>query len=119
MNKIERIVVERGKDTVEVLLLPHKDGRGWSFVNLTKGHICPCVFPDREAAMQDLEQREDVRSYHMLYDKKLFLSTCESMGLKLDEHPDYDAAIERMRTFCPEQYQWIGAKDGMQPSKDG
>ena len=39
-----RYIVKRPKDTVEVLVLPNKDGSGYQYVNLTKGHICPCKF---------------------------------------------------------------------------
>lgn len=28
----------------------------WSFVNLTKGHICPCKFNSIEEAILDLEK---------------------------------------------------------------
>lgn len=37
----------------------------------------------------------------MLYNEKIFNDLCRKMGLQLDEHPDYDAAIERMKTFYP------------------
>lgn len=36
------------KDSVKVLLLKHKAEGGYSFVNLTKGHICPCGFVPRK-----------------------------------------------------------------------
>lgn len=39
-----RYLVKRPKDTVEVLILPNKDGSGYQYINLTKGHICPCKF---------------------------------------------------------------------------
>ena len=42
-------------DTVEVLILPNKDSRGYQYINLTKGHICPCVFQTMEEALKDLE----------------------------------------------------------------
>lgn len=41
---MKRYLVTRPKDTVEVLILPNKDGSGYQYVNLTKGHICPCKF---------------------------------------------------------------------------
>lgn len=49
-----KLRVYRADGEVEVLLLPHKDGSGWSYINLTKGHICPCVFPSIESAINDL-----------------------------------------------------------------
>ena len=61
-----RILVDRLDGIVEVLLLPHKDGSGYSFVNLTKGHICPCRFGTMEDAIRDLESRPEVLGYEIL-----------------------------------------------------
>ena len=36
-------------ETLDVLLLPHKGTNMYSFVNLSKGHICPCLFPSIDA----------------------------------------------------------------------
>lgn len=44
-----------GNDYI-VLLMQHKITREWSFVNLTKEHICPCKFKTYEEAIDDLEQ---------------------------------------------------------------
>lgn len=55
-----RVVRESG--TVTVLLLKHKGTDEWSFVNLTKGHICPCRFKRPDEAFDDLEKhRKDGR----------------------------------------------------------
>ncbi len=53
LKKAIRLHIKRTGDEVDVLLLPFKDNRGWSYVNLTKGHICTCVFPDVEEALKD------------------------------------------------------------------
>lgn len=58
-----KLRIYRTTDSVDVLLLPHKDGRGWSFVNLTKGHICPCVFKSCREALADLRRQESVKSW--------------------------------------------------------
>lgn len=50
------LVHKRGGDA-EVLLLPHKGTDKYSFVNLTKGHICPCVFDSIEDAIRDMDDR--------------------------------------------------------------
>ena len=55
-----RFIVERSIDITEVLLLPHKDGSGYSYVNLTKGHICECKFRTIKDAIKDMESREEV-----------------------------------------------------------
>lgn len=66
---INRLKVVRPKDTVEVLLLKHKISGEYSFVNLTKGHICPCKFKSVEEALKDLDnyiKKGKVLSYDFL-----------------------------------------------------
>lgn len=46
-----------------VLLLPHKDGSGYSYVNLTSGHICPCKFKTIEDALNDMNNKPEVKGY--------------------------------------------------------
>lgn len=60
---IEKIIVSRTDGEVTVALLPHKDGSGWSFVNLSKGHICPCKFTSKEEGMADLDVQPKVLNY--------------------------------------------------------
>ena len=62
-NDMEKFFVLRKNDNIIVLLLKHKDGSGWSFVNLTKGHICPCKFDSKEEAMKDMKKQENVISF--------------------------------------------------------
>lgn len=54
-----RYLVKRPKDTVEVLILPNKDGSGFQYVNLTKGHICPCKFNSEFDAQFDMNRKMD------------------------------------------------------------
>jgi hypothetical protein len=61
-----RFIIERIDDIVEVLLLPHKDGSGYTYVNLTKGHICPCKFSSIEDAINDMENNPKVKSYKQI-----------------------------------------------------
>jgi len=51
---MKRYIVKRPKDTVEVLILPNKNGSGYQYVNLTKGHICPCKFTTEAEALKDM-----------------------------------------------------------------
>jgi hypothetical protein len=60
----------RDNGYTDVLLLPHKDGSGWSYVNLTKGHICLCVFPTYADAIYDLDNH-NIRDFH-------FIETCDT-----------------------------------------
>lgn len=57
-GKPMRFLIYKRSGTAEVLLLPHKNTDQYSFVNLTKGHICPCVFSSVADAMKDLEERK-------------------------------------------------------------
>jgi len=61
---MKRYRVIRKNDTVDVLLLPHKDGTGFSYVNLTKGHICPCKFKTMQEALADMDNKDDVIQYY-------------------------------------------------------
>ena len=56
---LNKIIVVRPKDIVTVLLLKHKNTNEYSFVNLTKGHICPCRFKSIDEAIKDLEERKN------------------------------------------------------------
>lgn len=53
---MKKIKVTRNDGVFDILLLKHKTYNGYSFVNLTKGHICPCVFKSEEEALADLEK---------------------------------------------------------------
>lgn len=53
---MKRIKVTRVDGVFDILLLKHKTYNGYSFVNLTKGHICPCVFKSEEETLADLEK---------------------------------------------------------------
>ena len=54
---MKRYIVKRPKDTVEVLILPNKDGSGYQYVNLTKEHICPCKFKTELEALRDMDKK--------------------------------------------------------------
>lgn len=45
------------KEVVDVILVKHKGTEEYSFVNLTKGHICPCRFKSFGEALADIEKR--------------------------------------------------------------
>lgn len=55
---LNKIIIVRPKGIVTVLLLKHKNTEEYSFVNLTKGHICPCRFKSIDEAIKDLEERK-------------------------------------------------------------
>ena len=48
--------IKRPNDEIEVVLVKYKEEDNFSFVNLTKGHICPCVFKSENEAIEDLNK---------------------------------------------------------------
>ena len=50
--------VYKENEILDVLLLRHKGTDKYSFVNLTKGHICSCVFNSIDDALKDIEDRK-------------------------------------------------------------
>lgn len=57
MKKLNRFRVFKPNETVDVILVRHKGTQEYSFVNLSKGHICPCRFKTFEDAVADIEKR--------------------------------------------------------------
>ena len=53
-----KFLVFKPNETIEVLLLPYKNTNKYSFVNITKGHICSCVFNSIDEAIEDMEERK-------------------------------------------------------------
>lgn len=58
MIKVIKFTVHKETEDLDVLLLRHKGTDKYSFVNLTKGHICKCVFDSVDEAMKDIEDRK-------------------------------------------------------------
>lgn len=50
-------LVERPNGNVVVTILRNKSDNTYSYVNLTKGHICPCRFVSEEEALHDMDQK--------------------------------------------------------------
>ena len=53
---MKKITVTRQDGVFDILLMKHKTFQGYSFINLTKQHICPCIFDTEEDAIKDLEK---------------------------------------------------------------
>ena len=56
-------VHRKDNSTVIVGILPHKITGKFSFINLTKDHICPCQFNSIEDALKDMDNDLSVLSY--------------------------------------------------------
>lgn len=52
---MKKWLVTRKNDTVIVTILKNKSDSTYSFVNLTKEHICPCKFKSIEDALHDMD----------------------------------------------------------------
>lgn len=52
-------LVIREKDNVVVSIMMNKLDHTYSFVNLTKRHICTCKFDSIEDAIKDMEEKKD------------------------------------------------------------
>ena len=52
-------LVIREKDNVVVSIMMNKLDHTYSFVNLTKGHICTCKFDSIEDAIKYMEEKKD------------------------------------------------------------
>ena len=63
-----KLVINRVSDQVEVLLLKHKDSGLFSFINLTKGHICPCQFKSVQDALSDIARQPNVIGWRVVRD---------------------------------------------------
>lgn len=73
--------VTRPEDTVVVLLMKNKvdevlSNTTWTFVNITKEHICPCKFSSIEDAILDMERQiktGKIIKYEEIYIKEVLI----------------------------------------------
>ena len=64
-----RFIVHKENEDLDVLLLRHKNTNKYSYVNLTKGHICECGFDTIGDALHDMNEKMnngDVINYFKL-----------------------------------------------------
>lgn len=54
---MRRWLVNRPKDEVIVAVMKNKVDNTYSFINLTKEHICPCKFESIDDALKDMDER--------------------------------------------------------------
>jgi hypothetical protein len=53
-------LINRTDGTFTICLIPQKDKKIYQFVNMTKGHICPCEFDSIKSAEQDFSKHENI-----------------------------------------------------------
>ncbi|WP_304431118.1 hypothetical protein [Romboutsia ilealis] len=51
-----KFLVTRPDDTVLVYLMKNKSDNTYSYVNITKWHICPCKFQSIQEAIKDMDK---------------------------------------------------------------
>ena len=56
-------ILYKNKKVNIVAIMPHKESGLFSFVNMTKGHICPCKFESVETALEDLKNYDNIESW--------------------------------------------------------
>lgn len=54
---MRRWLVNRPKDEVVVAVMKNKVDNTYSFINLTKEHICSCKFKSIDDALKDMDER--------------------------------------------------------------
>ena len=52
-------LVKRQHDKVIVTIMKNKSDGTYSFINLTKEHICPCKFNNIDDALKDMDRLKD------------------------------------------------------------
>lgn len=52
-------LVKRQHDKVIVTIMKNKSDGTYSFINLTKEHICPCKFNSINEALKDMDKLKD------------------------------------------------------------
>lgn len=52
-------VVKQQHDKVIVTIMKNKSDGTYSFINLTKEHICPCKFNSIDDALKDMDRLKD------------------------------------------------------------
>lgn len=58
-----RIKIWRDDGEFEIMICRNKSDNTFSFVNLSKSHICTCKFDTIEDALKDLYETEEVLHY--------------------------------------------------------
>lgn len=57
---MKNYIIKRTDGIFEIALIKHKTKNKYSFVNLTKGHICPCEFDTVEEAEEDFKNYNNI-----------------------------------------------------------
>lgn len=61
-----KLKILRTDGEVFVKIMKYKNKELYSYINLTKNHICPCIFDSIESAIEDLKNYSNVISYEVI-----------------------------------------------------
>lgn len=61
-----KLEITRTDGIIEVIILRNKSDNTYSYINLTKGHICPCRFNTIDEALDDLKTYPKVISWQQI-----------------------------------------------------
>lgn len=56
---MKKFIIKKDKENINVLLLKNKLDDSYSYVNLSKGHICSCKFNSIDDAIEDMIERKN------------------------------------------------------------
>lgn len=56
---MKKWLVKRPHDEIIVTIMKNKSDASYSFINLTKEHICPCRFNSVNDALRDMDRLKD------------------------------------------------------------
>ena len=86
-------VNRRNRPDCIVMLCQDRATEKWCYVNLSTEHVCACRFDTIDAAIADMEKREDVESFSEIDNPLVYEQTVTLHGASLFE------ALKKKKNF--------------------
>ena len=64
-------ILYKNKKINIVSILPYKNTDKYSYINITKGHICPCQFNSIEDALNDLKNYNNIEKWEEISKERI------------------------------------------------
>ena len=64
-------ILYKNKKINIVSILPYKNTDKYSYINITKGHICPCQFNSIEDALNDLKKYNNIEKWEEISKERI------------------------------------------------
>lgn len=76
------IVIKNDGTKCVCTIMQHKSTKKYSFVNITKGHICSCEFNTQEEAFKDLRNKYNNKeiAHYILYKDALIAEIIQALS---------------------------------------